>query len=99
MRIKELKTLIDQKLIVDTRIETHATHNQYSIHINVKDEEYQLTNWRNKPLIFRNLEQATEALAQAGIDHSVLVQHTGHEEVIELSAHNDLFISQTPISI
>lgn len=99
MRIKELKNLIDQNLIVDTRIETHATHNQYSIYINIKNEEYPLTNWRNKPLIFRNLEQATEALAQAGIDHSVLIEHSGQEEVIELSAHDNLFISQTPISI
>lgn len=99
MRIKELKNLVESNKDIGTRIETHATHNQYNVVIEQDGVEYPLTNWRNKPLIFRSLDQATEALARAGIFHSVLVQHDGGKQVLELDTHPQLFLVSAPVSV
>ncbi|MAC47326.1 DUF6482 family protein [Oceanospirillum beijerinckii] len=99
MRIKELKNLVESNADVSTRIETHATHNQYNVVVAHGGAEYAITNWRNKPLIFRSLDQATEALARAGIFHSVLVQHDGDKKILEVDTHPQLFLGSTPVSV
>ena len=82
MKIKELKRQVRSGEVPDVEIVTHATHSQYGIRIRQGEQLDILTNWRNRPLIFRSLDQARQALAQAGIRQATLIQHVAHDEVI-----------------
>lgn len=82
MKLKELKKRVRAGTPIKVEIMTHATHSQYSVRIHDDGEIHILENWRLRPLIFRSLDQARQAVAEAGIQQVVLVQHVAHDEVI-----------------
>lgn len=99
MRIKELKKLIEAGAVADVEIVTHATHSQYGIRILSAGETYPLVNWRNRPMIFRSLDQARQALSDAGVKQATLVQHVTHDEVIgRVATYDEPFLSKIAIS-
>lgn len=99
MKFKELKKLIRNGAEVEAEIVTHATHSQYGIRILVAEETHRLHNWRNRPLIFRSLDQARQVLAQAGIRQATLIQHVAHDEVIgRVATYDEPHLSRIPMS-
>ncbi len=99
MKLKELKKLIRNGAEPDAEIVTHATHSQYGIRILTGEESHRLMNWRNRPLIFRSLDQAREALAQAGIKHATLIQHVAHDEIIgRVATYDEPYLARIPMS-
>ena len=99
MKIKELKNLIHSDTEVEVEIVTHATHSQYGIRIKTQGDEHRLTNWRNRPLIFRSLYQARQVLAQAGVTQAVLIQHVAHDEVIgRITTYDTPYLARIPMS-
>lgn len=99
MKLKELKKLIRSGAQLDAEIVTHATHSQYGIRIRTEDETYRLVNWRNRPMIFRSLDQARQALAQAGVKQATLIQHVAHDEVIgRVATYDEPHLAQIPMS-
>lgn len=99
MKFKELKKLIRTGAEPVVEIVTHATHSQYGIRIQTGNETYRLVNWRNRPLIFRSLDQARESLAQAGVKHATLVQHVAHDEIIgRIATYDEPHLSRIPMS-
>ena len=99
MKLKELKKLLKSGVNAEVQIVTHATHSQYGIRIQTEAEQYRLVNWRNRPMIFRSLDQARQLLAQAGIRHAVLIQHVAHDEVIgRVATYAEPYLSRIHVS-
>ncbi|WP_086479320.1 DUF6482 family protein [Oceanospirillum sanctuarii] len=99
MKFKELKKLIRSGAELEAEIVTHATHSQYGIRIQTGDESHRLLNWRNRPLIFRSLDQARQALAQAGVKQATLIQHVAHDEVIgRVATYDEPHLARIPMS-
>ncbi len=99
MKFKELKKLIRNGAEPEAEIVTHATHSQYAIRILTGEESHRLMNWRNRPLIFRSLDQARQTLAQAGIKHATLIQHVAHDEIIgRVATYDEPYLARIPMS-
>ena len=99
MKFKELKKMIRSGVELDAEIVTHATHSQYGIRIQSGEECHRLLNWRNRPLIFRSLDQARQALAQAGVTQATLIQHVAHDEVIgRVATYDEPYLARIPVS-
>ncbi|MFG1491216.1 DUF6482 family protein, partial [Oceanospirillum sp. HFRX-1_2] len=62
-------------------------------------ESHRLLNWRNRPLIFRSLDQARQTLAQAGVKQATLIQHVAHDEVIgRVATYDEPYLTRIPMS-
>lgn len=100
MKITALKKIVGSGMAVEAEIVTHATHSQYGIRIKTQDNCERLTNWRDRPLIFRSLDQARQALSQAGIKQAVLVQHVAHDEIIgRVATYDAPYLARITMSV
>lgn len=100
MKLKELKQLVHTHAAIEVEIVTHATHSQYGIRIKTEDDCHRLMNWRNRPLIFRSLDQARQALSEVGVTQAVLIQHVAHDEVIgRVATYDQPYLAQIPMSV
>ncbi|MBB1486038.1 DUF6482 family protein [Oceanospirillum sediminis] len=98
MKIKEIRQLTKSHKDIRSKVLAHVTHNQYEVRILLNGQEHSLTNWRDKPLIFRSLDQAFDALKKSGFTETVISQDNEPDKIIILETKETLSVMHTPLS-
>lgn len=99
MRIKEIRQHILNGEAIKSKVLAHVTHNQFEIKITYQKQESSLTNWRDKPLIFRSLDQAFDALRKAGVTETLIAQDNVPDKRVVLTEEEQTSVIHTPLSV
>ncbi|SHM05268.1 DUF6482 family protein [Vreelandella subglaciescola] len=99
MELKELKQFAGRHDNFDIRVITHAGSHLYQVELEDVEGCRHLLMQRNKPMLFRALDEVYTELKRAGIHRAYLIQHVAHDELIGHEAyHHEPVTPRMPLS-
>ena len=87
MELKALKQFVASHDNFEIRVITHSGSRFYQVELEDVEGERHMLMQRNKPMLFRSLDDVYLELKHAGIHRAYLVQHVPQDEVIGHDAH------------
>ncbi|SEI39826.1 hypothetical protein SAMN05421831_101271 [Allopseudospirillum japonicum] len=99
MHCSELKRLAKRGEDFEVHVLTHAASRYYQVQIQYDDEAFVLSSLRNKPMVFRSLDEVYQELRRHGISRAYLVQHVANDEMIgRMPTYHAPHVSHMPLS-
>lgn len=98
MELKELKHYLQDHDNFEIRIIAHAGSRYYQVMLEQEDGATQVLTRRDKPMMFRSLEDVYGELKQAGAHRAYLVQQVANDEIVGHEPHyHDPLLSRMPL--